>query len=246
MAHAGIGADVEGVHAVDAALGAGRVRELVVESGRSGRPDVAGLVQRARSFAIPVRTVDDVRPLAATDAPQGVVARCTPIPSLSIDEMMALVPVPALLVLDHIEDPRNVGAAARSAFAAGMTGLVVSHRRSAPIGATAFKAAAGALEHLPVAMISSIADAMRRFAKSDIWTVGLDGEAEASLFGLELLDRPVAICIGAEGSGLSRLVADRCDVLARIPMAGDMESLNASVASALACFEVARVRGWVS
>ena len=124
--------------------------------------------------------------------------------------------------------------------------MVVSHNRSAPLGATAFKAAVGALEVLPVAMVSSIADATKRLDQLGLWRVGLDGEADRSLLGLDLLEQPVAVCIGAEGAGLSRLVAERCDVLVKIPMVGNMESLNASVASALACYEVARVRGWVT
>jgi len=190
--------------------------------------------------------VDDVRPLAATGAPQGIVARATPITTLSINQIVNTDALPALLVVDHVEDPRNIGAAARSAYAAGMTGLVVSDRRSAPIGATAFKAAVGTLEHLPVAIVSSVADAMKRLGKLGLWRVGLDGSGDRSILGLDLLDQPVAVCVGAEGSGLSHLVAERCDVVAKIPMVGGAESLNASVAAALACFEVARVRGWLS
>ncbi len=246
MAHAGIGAEVEGIHAVDAALAMGRVTELVIERRRATSDDGSALVETARSTGVAVRTVDDVRPLAATDAPQGVVARCRPIQPITLARAIAMSTMPALLVLDRVEDPRNVGAAARSAWAAGMTGLVVSDRRSAPLGATAFKAAAGALEHLPVVAVGSVADAIRTLAKSDVWTVGLDGAAERSLFGLDLLALPVAVCVGAEGAGLSHLVAERCDVLARIPMPGGAESLNASVAAALASFEVARMRGWVS
>ncbi|MEN8041740.1 MAG: RNA methyltransferase, partial [Actinomycetota bacterium] len=190
--------------------------------------------------------VDDVRPLATTGAPQGVYAKARAIESLSIKDAVALSENPALLVLDHVEDPRNIGAAARSAVAAGMTALVVSQRRSAPIGATAFKAAAGALEELPLVAVSSIADALKRLDQLDVWRVGLAGSGDRSLLGLDLLERPVAICVGAEGEGLSKLVAERCDVLAFIPMVGGTESLNASVAAALASYEVARVRGWVS
>ncbi len=246
MALAGIGADLEGTHAVEAAIDAGRVRELIVERRRAGRDDVVRLISKAKSSGAHVTMVDDVRPLAATDAPQGVIARAVAIPTVRLDDAVHGSDLPALLVLDHVEDPRNIGAAARTAWAMGMTALVVSHRRSAPIGATAFKAAVGALEHVPVVAVSSIAEALSRLSKLDVWTVGLEGEAETSLLGLDLLSRPVALCIGAEGAGLSRLVAERCDVLARIPMVGGAESLNASVAASLACFEVARVRGWVS
>jgi len=214
MAHAGIGTELEGIHAVEAALNTGRVISLSVEGRRMQRPDVASLVEVAEAQHVSVSVVDDVRPLAA--------------------------------VLDHVEDPRNIGAAARSAVAAGMTALVVSQRRSAPIGATAFKAAAGALENLPIVVVSSIADALKRLDQLNVWRVGLDGRGEQSILGLDLLGQPVALCIGAEGEGLSRLVSERCDVLVHIPMVGGTESLNASVAAALASYEVARVRGWLS
>lgn len=246
MALAGIGTELEGIHAVEAALTRGRVTTLSVEQRRMGTPDLARIVRLAQSRGVPVNVVDDVRPLATTSAPQGVFARARPVEPLSLKSAVDLSGNPALLVLDHVEDPRNIGAAARSAVAAGMTALVVSQRRSAPIGATAFKAAAGALEEMPLVVVSSIADALKRLDQLDVWRVGLDGGGDRSLLGLDILGQPVAVCIGAEGEGLSRLVAERCDVLAYIPMVGGTESLNASVAAALASYEVARVRGWVS
>ena len=165
-----------------------------------------------------------------------------PIPLLSIGDAARRGDPPAVVVLDHLEDPRNVGAVARSALAAGATALVVSARRAAPLGATAFKAAAGALERLPVAEVASIPEALRRLSKSGLWIVGLDAETEQTLWDCELLTQPVAIVIGAEGEGLHRLSAERCDVLVRIPMARSVESLNASVAASLAVFEIARAR----
>ncbi len=237
MARPGYGARVEGIHAVAAAATAGRVERLWVDSRRRG--DVESVVQAASGAE--VLFVDDVRPFAETEAPQGVVARCTPlapVPVTSLAEGRA-----AVMILDHLVDPHNVGAIARSASAAGMTGLVVSDRRAAPLSATAFKAAAGALEHLPVAMVGSIADALRRLDGHGLWTIGLDVSGERSLFGLDLLTEPVAVVVGAEGSGLSTLVRARCEVLAAIPMVEGRFSLNASVASALAAFEVMRVRG---
>jgi 23S rRNA (guanosine2251-2'-O)-methyltransferase len=246
MALAGIGAELEGIHAVEAAMDAGRVLTLSVERRRMGRPELARILRLAQTQGVPVNAVDDVRPLATTAAPQGVFAKARPIESLSVKKAVALAETPALLVLDHVEDPRNIGAAARSAVAAGMTALVVSQRRSAPIGATAFKAAAGALEVLPIVVVSSIADALKRMGQLGVWAVGLDGKSDQSILGLDLLARPVAVCVGAEGAGLSRLVAERCDVLTHIPMVGEIESLNASVAAALVSYEVARVRGWLS
>ncbi len=241
MAPAGIGNRVEGLHAVAAAVAAGRVTRLDVARSRLRRPEVGEVVAAARAAGAEIREVEDVA--GETDAPQGLVAHARPLPQVSLDEALARTMPPALLVLDHLEDPRNVGAIARSAAAAGLGGIVVPTRRAAPLGATAFKAAAGALERLAVVTVSSIADAVADLKRRQVWTVGLDSGAATPLFGLGLLAEPVAVVVGAEGGGLGRLVAERCDVLASIPLAAGVESLNASVAAALAAFEVARARG---
>jgi 23S rRNA (guanosine2251-2'-O)-methyltransferase len=239
MAPAGYGNRVEGIHAVAAAAAAGRVRRLWVEERRRARPEIAAIVEAVASEL--VRLVPDVRSISETEAPQAVIAECEPIVPASLDDLAG--PGAGLIVLDHVEDPHNVGAVARSAHASGMTGMVVSSRRAAPLSATAFKVAAGALESLPVAVVGSIPEALSRIKSHDVWSVGLDAGSPTSLFGLALLTEPVAIVVGAEGSGLSTLVDKRCDVLASIPMAPETESLNASVSAALACFEVMRVRG---
>lgn len=238
MAPAGFGSRVEGLHAVAAAVEAGRVNRLFVERSRRERADVAALVARVGSDR--VRVIDDVRTLATTDAPQGVVADCRPIISVTLESLSG--EDAALLVLDHVVDPHNVGAVARSARAAGITGLVTSSKRAAPLSAAAFKASAGALEKLPVAIVGSIPEALSRLKEFGVWIVGLDTSAERPLFGLELLTEPVAVVIGSEGIGLSQLAAKRCDVVVSIPMVAGAESLNASVSGALAAFEIMRVR----
>jgi len=242
MARAGIGDRVEGFHAVAAAQAAGRVQTLTIERLRLRHDAYAALVAAAETQGTSVSVVEDVRPLAATDAPQGVVATCTPIAVRTLDDVIHLATPTALLLVDHVNDPRNLGAIARSALAAGVPALAVPRRRSAPLGATAFKAAAGAFEQVAVAQVGSVADAVRELRQAGVWTVGLDAAAERSLFGLDLLAEPVAVVLGAEGQGLSRLVAERVDQLARIPMRGPAESLNVSVAAGLAVFELARVR----
>ncbi|HEX6219738.1 MAG TPA: 23S rRNA (guanosine(2251)-2'-O)-methyltransferase RlmB [Acidimicrobiia bacterium] len=236
MVLAGYGNRVEGVHAVSAAIAAGRVLKLYVERGRRGRLEelLAGVDDDL------IQLVDDVRSLADTDAPQGVVADCRPIVPVTLEQLAE--GLPALLVLDHVEDPHNVGAAARSALAAGVSGMVVSARRAAPLSAATFKAAAGAMEHLPVSIVNSIPEALSRLKENDVWVVGLDASGDQSLFGLPLLTEPVAVVVGSEGAGLAELTRKRCDVVARIPMATDTESLNASVSAALASFEIMRVR----
>lgn len=241
MAPAGIGRSLEGVHAVTAALRAGRVEVLTVERGRITRDDIAALIGEAEAAGVEVRRVDDVRTVAETTAPQGVVASCRPIRLHSLEDLVAQTSPAALLVVDHVEDPHNVGAIARSAVAAGIPRMAVPDRRTARLGAAAFKAAAGAFEHLSLSVIGSVPDALRKLSSLGVWTVGLDAAGDQSLFGLGLLTEPVAIVIGAE-TGLAHLVRERVDVVASIPMASATESLNASVAAALACFEVMRVR----
>jgi 23S rRNA (guanosine2251-2'-O)-methyltransferase len=214
------------------------VRKLWVEKRRVDRPEIRSIVGLAGEPELSL--VADVRSMAETEAPQGVVADCTPILPVPLDELTGA--GAAIVALDHIEDPQNLGAIARSAWAAGMTGMVVSSKRAAPLSATAFKAAAGALENLPVAVIGSIPEALNRLKSGGLWIVGLVAGSGTDLFGLEIFTEPVAVVIGAEGSGLSVLAAKRCDVLAAIPMAPGTESLNASVSAALACFEIMRVR----
>ena len=246
MARAGIGDRVEGFHAVRAAVLAGRAATVRIEQRRLTRDAYRELAESARARGARVEVVDDVRDGAFTSAPQGVVASCRPKPTVSLETAVAATDPAALLVLDHLDDQRNLGAAVRSAAAAGLKAVVVPGRRSAPVGAAAFKAAAGTLEEVSLVEVSSIPEALRRIERLGIWRVGLDAGAEHSLFGFDLLTDPVAIVVGAEGTGLHHLTAERCDALVRIPHAGPVESLNASVATALAVFEVSRARGWVS
>jgi len=236
VARAGIGTRVEGLHAVTAALAAGRVRRLTIERGRN----LDSLL--AAAAGVPVTEVPDVRSLSETTAPQGVIAECEPIVAHPLKALVARAQRPSLIVLDHVEDPHNLGAVVRSAVAASATGLVVAARRAAPFGAAAFKAAAGALELLPVTVVNSVADAVTRLEELSVWTVGLDAEADESVFGCALFTEPVAVVIGGEGGGLSHLVRERVSKLVHIPMAEGVESLNASVSAALAMYEVRRMR----
>lgn len=243
MASAGIGDSLEGFHAVRAALDAGRVTSIRVEEHRTRRDDYARLLADAAMADVQVEQVDDVRGMAVTAAPQGILARARPIPLVSIEKVVAATRPPAVLVLDHLEDPRNIGAIARTMVAAGWRSLVLPARRSAPLGPTAFKAAVGAFEHLTICEVKSTADGLRRLRDLGIWLIGLDGDGEQSLFRHELLREPVALVIGAEGKGMTHLAKDLVDLLVRIPINPEVESLNASVAASLALYEVSRMRG---
>jgi 23S rRNA (guanosine2251-2'-O)-methyltransferase len=150
---------------------------------------------------------------------------------------------PALIVaLDGVTDPRNLGAVARSVAAFGGHGVLVPARRSAGVTAGAWKASAGALARVPVAQASNLAAALTSYQEAGLFAVGLSADGDAAISAVDLADGPLVLVVGSEGRGLSRLVAQRCDVLARIPMPGPAESLNAGVAAGIALYEVARMR----
>ena len=233
---------------IEALRGSRRVERVVVAAGAAERGTLADLLELAAKEGVPVETVP--RSLldahAETGAHQGVAAVVSRLEPIGLDELLA-VPLggtepPFFLALDGIEDPHNLGALVRSAEAAGCHGIVLPRHRSAPLSATAVKSSAGALEHVPVAEVANLTRALERLRAAGLWCIGLDGGAQSSLFDLELADEPVCVVVGSEGAGLHRLVRETCDVLVRIPMAGQVASLNASVAGALALFEVRRRR----
>jgi 23S rRNA (guanosine2251-2'-O)-methyltransferase len=150
---------------------------------------------------------------------------------------------PALIVaLDGVTDPRNLGAVVRSAAAFGGHGVLVPARRSARVTAGAWKASAGALARVPVAQAPNLTRALAAYQQAGLFVVGLDAAGATPVSDLEVADAPLVLVIGSEGRGLSRLVGERCDVLARIPMAADTESLNAGVAAGIALHAIAEAR----
>jgi 23S rRNA (guanosine2251-2'-O)-methyltransferase len=147
-----------------------------------------------------------------------------------------------LIVVDGVTDPQNLGALLRSAECAGVTGVVLPRHRSAHVTPTVTKVAAGAIEHVPIAVVPGVPGALQELERLGVWTVGLDERGPQPVFSLKLGDGPIALVIGAEGKGLASLSRERCDVLARIPLHGSIDSLNVSAAGAVAMFEVARQR----
>ena len=147
-----------------------------------------------------------------------------------------------LLVVDGVTDPGNLGAILRTAECAGVTGVVLPRHRAARITATVAKRAAGAIEHLRFAPVSGIPTALATLAELGVWSVGLDVTADQTIWDLPIADAPLALVLGAEGRGLSRLVRQRCDVTTRIPVSGRLDALNVSAATAVALFEVLRRR----
>jgi len=210
---------------------------------RDGRmQQVQQRANEARVRLIPADS-DRLRGLAGDAPHQGVVAIAVAIEQfLSLDEVLAAVrPDTLLLVLDGVTDPRNLGACLRVADAAGASAVVVPRDRSAGMTPAAIKAAAGAAESVALIDVTNLARALADIAEAGVRTVGAAGEAEASLFELDLRG-PTAWVLGAEGSGLRRLTRERCNLLARIPLRGTVESLNVSVAAGICLFETVRQR----
>jgi 23S rRNA (guanosine2251-2'-O)-methyltransferase len=147
-----------------------------------------------------------------------------------------------LVIVDGVTDPQNLGALLRSAECAGVTGVVLPRHRSAHVTPTVAKVAAGAIEHVRIAVVPGVPGALQELERLGVFAVGLDERGPEPVFGLKLGDRPVALVIGAEGRGLAPLSRQRCEVLARIPLHGSIDSLNVSAAGAVAMFEVARQR----
>jgi 23S rRNA (guanosine2251-2'-O)-methyltransferase len=149
---------------------------------------------------------------------------------------------PLVVALDGVTDPHNLGAIARSAAAFGADGLVVPERRAAGVTPAAWKASAGTLARVPVARATNLVRTLKEYAAAGLMLVGLEGRGDIDLADLELATSPLVVVVGAEGRGLSRLVSQTCDLTVRIPLAGDVESLNASVAAGIVLAEVARRR----
>ncbi|MDQ2754563.1 MAG: 23S rRNA (guanosine(2251)-2'-O)-methyltransferase RlmB [Actinomycetota bacterium] len=223
------------------------MHQLYVAIGNEEAGPIAEIRGLAQAAGVPVRSVDRTRitALAHTDAPQGVVAIADPLEETTLSRMVkagADGRRPFLVVLDGVTDPHNLGAVMRSALCAGATGMVIGKHRSAHITAAAAKAAAGAIEHLPVALVSGIPAALSELKHAGVWTVGLDSAGDRPLWHLEVATEAVALVLGAEGRGLARLTQQRCELVVSVPLIGPLDSLNVAAAAALACFEVARRR----
>jgi 23S rRNA (guanosine2251-2'-O)-methyltransferase len=243
----GLGGDqVEGRHAVRELLVAGRrrVHEVWVATDGDDVMALAEIVDLARERRVRLQEVSRRRleAEATSEAPQGVMARTAPLRPVDLEELLDSAGPAFLLVLDGLTDPGNLGALLRTAEAAGVTGVVLPRHRAVRITPTVAKAAAGAIEHLRFAAVGGIPNALAQLRERKVWVVGLDGQARAPLFGLEVAGEPVALVLGAEGRGLSRLVRERCDQLVSIPLRGEMESLNVAAAGALALYEIVRAR----
>lgn len=236
---------IYGINPVLEALRARRVTGIHVSARADER--VAAVVRLAGEQGILVRRVrgEELDRLAGGGPPhrhQGVVADVEGKTAVSVEDLViGAVGAPLIVVLDRVEDPHNVGAILRTVDAAGANGVIRQSRHAAALGGAAAKASAGAVAHVAVAEVVNIARALETLKQAGVWTVGLVGDAPKRYDELDLT-LPTAFVVGAEGAGLRRLVRERCDWLASIPMHGHVQSLNVSVAAGIALFEAVRQR----
>ena len=233
---------VYGINPVLEALRAGRVKQLWVAERRDDR--MRDLLAFATTHGIKPQHVapDLLSRRARGGVHQGVVADIDDAADYSLDDLVrGAAGPPLIVVLDGIEDPHNLGAILRTADATGATGVVVQTRRSAARSGVAAKSSAGAVAHVKIAEVVNVARALEQLKDLGVWTVGLAADALTSYDAVDFT-LPSAIVLGAEGEGLRRLVRERCDSLAAIPMSGHVGSVNVSVAAGVVLFEAVRQR----
>jgi 23S rRNA (guanosine2251-2'-O)-methyltransferase len=235
----GAGSLLGGKRAVTEAVRAGRASKVMAVRGSRSTEGLRALLAEADRAGVPVEWTsrDRIDTFGLADH-QGVAATVSHQPELDERDLRSrsFEPNAVVVVLDGITDPQNLGACARSAEAAGASLLVVRKRRAAPPTATAVRASAGALLHLPVARVSNLTRVLKHLGEQGFFLIGLDHRASVDVYEAAPPPRPVAVVVGAEGGGISRLVRESCDQLVAIPMMGRTASLNASAALAVALF----------
>ena len=234
---------IYGRNAVAEAIKSGRNIEAIFVQNSSANT-LKSLIEMARNRSIKVNLVEkwDMEKLAGENSHQGIVCKASPYEYAELDDLFirAQEPgrLPVIIILDEVEDPHNLGAIMRTAECVGASGIIIPKRRSAGITETVVKTSAGAVEYMPCARVSNISAAIDKLKDNGYWIYGCDMDGE-NLWETKLTGK-IAIVIGNEGSGISRLVREKCDFIVSIPMRGQIESLNASNAAAVVLYEVAR------
>lgn len=231
------------------ALRAGNdVDKLYVAAGIGEVLVIEEIKRRAKAAHVPIQQIDRRALDRMTDGAvhQGVVAEVADFAYVTLDDLLARAAAanepPLLLLLDSIQDPHNLGALIRTAEAIGVHGVVIPKHRAAGITPTVVKASAGAVEHLPVAQVTNLGRAIDDLKKQGVWIAGLDAAGTKAYDEIDWAG-PFAIVVGAEGAGIGRIIAERCDFLVRLPMRGHVDSLNAAVAGSIVLYHAWRKRG---
>ena len=233
---------------VEALRAGNEVDKIYVAAGIGEVPVIEEIKRRARAARVPIQQIDRRALDRMTDGGvhQGVVAEVADFGYVTLDDLLARAgeanEPPLLLLLDSIQDPHNLGALMRTAEAVGAHGVVIPKHRAAGITPTVVKASAGAAEYLPVAQVTNLARAIDDLKKQGVWIAGLDAAGTKAYDEVDWKG-PMAIVVGAEGAGLGRIIAERCDFLVRLPMRGHVDSLNAAVAGSIVLYHAWRKRG---
>lgn len=236
---------IEGRNPVTEALKSGKnIDKIYVKKGEK-HGSIIPIISKAKERGIMVIETDSKKldSMSETGSHQGVIALCSVFEYKTVDDILKNAEekgeAPFIVILDKIKDPGNLGSVIRTANCAGVHGIIIPKHDSATLGATCAKASAGAVEYTPVARVNNLAKTIDELKKKNIWVTGADASGEAELYNADLKG-PIAIVIGSEGEGISRLVLEKCDFKVKIPMKGNVNSLNASVAAALFIYEAVR------
>jgi 23S rRNA (guanosine2251-2'-O)-methyltransferase len=239
---------IEGRNPILEALRSGRVvHRIILSKDVENNPTIVEIVELARKKKAPLEFVhqDVIRSRAKTSAPQGIIAFVAPKTYLSLEHLIGSSkeknPTPFFVMLDGLEDPHNLGAILRTADAAGVDGVIIPERRSVQLTDTVAKVSVGAIEYVPVARVGNLNNAIKMLKDEGFWVIGIDEDGTTLHTSIDY-KHPTTIVIGGEGKGVSRLVKENCHEVAKIPMYGQISSLNASVAAAVIMYEAVRQR----
>lgn len=239
---------IAGKHSVIEALRAGRTIHKIWIADNAQKHLTQPIIAEAKLAGVIVQTADKRKldQMAEGVQHQGVVAQVAAHGYVEVDDILSRAEakgeMPFLLILDEIEDPHNLGSILRTADCTGVHGVIIPKRRSVGLTATVSKTSAGAVEYVPVARVTNLAQTMEQLKERGIWLVGTDVSATQDLYETDLFTMPLALVIGNESKGMGRLVKQTCDALLKLPMAGRINSLNASVAAGIFMYEVVRRR----
>ncbi|OFI06912.1 putative TrmH family tRNA/rRNA methyltransferase [Clostridium acetireducens DSM 10703] len=234
---------IEGRNAVIEALKGNTTIENIMISKGEKKGSINLILALAREKGITIKEIDKRKldQISQTGTHQGVIARITPYKYCNVSDIMEYANYknenPFIIILDEIEDPHNFGAIIRTAEVCGVHGIIIPSRRNVGVTPTVYKASAGAVEYMKIAKVSNINNTINYLKDKGLWIYGADMNGENYCFD-ENLSGSVAIVIGSEGKGISKLTKERCDVLIKIPMRGQVNSLNASVAGGILMYEV--------
>lgn len=239
-----------GRNAVREALRARRrtFKRLILSSGAQETGTLADITKLAESADVPVEKIErkDLERQLRDVNHQGVALECGPYPYVELEDCLKLAEQRdqqvLLLLLDHLQDPQNIGTLIRTAEAVGVHGVIMPGRRAAEVTPAVVNASSGATEHLQIAIVTNLGQTIDEVQKAGVWVVGADEDQRSQVFDEIDMDMPLALVVGAEGTGLARLTREKCDFIVKLPMVGQIESLNAAVAGSILLYSAWRAR----